>query len=146
MSDIPTTLLVPTVLTAAQTQDYFVEIVGNLSSENAHEMLARAYELGRKHGRESADAENALLLEATETVHNRTTDNTMELVVGTVLSAVADKSYKLKVDPDTNEVGVVEVILRQRDNFWGNRFVLKWLQDGAAAIDSTTVVTLTRKR
>ena len=146
MSDTPTTPLMPTAITPDQALEYLAKIVGNLSSENAHEMLTLAYDLGRTHGREGADAENALLLEATETVHNRTTDNTMELVVGTVLSAVADKSYTLKVDPDTNEVGVIEAKLHTRNHFWNDRFVVEWVQDGAASIDGATVVTLTRKR
>lgn len=137
MSNTPTTP--PTIVDKQQAADFLTALRNGATTRDI-------YELGRKHGRESADAENALLLEASETVHNRTTDNTMELVVGTVLSAVADKSYTLRLDPDTNEVGVIEVILRPRNHFWNDRFVVEWVQDGHAAIDSTTVVTLTRKR
>ena len=143
MSNIPT--IPPTILSPEHARE-FSAILKELTPESAYAFLAEAYELGRKHGRESADAENALLLEASETVHNRTTDTSVELVVVTVLSAVADKSYTLRLDPDTNEVGVIEVILRPRNHFWNDRFVVEWVQDGHAAIDSTTVVTLTRKR
>ena len=116
MSD---TAFIPSVLTADQAQEYLAQLAENLSSENAREMLARAYELGRKHGRDSADAENMLLLEASETVHNRTTDNSSAVLIGAVLHAFMSASAR-RAD------GFMCAVTLCPENFeWGGEYALR---------------------
>lgn len=115
MSNIPT--IPPTILSPEHARE-FSAILKELTPESAYAFLAEAYELGRKHGRESADAENALLLEASETVHNRTTDNSSAVLIGAVLHAFLSASTR-RADGSMCAVALCS------ENFeWGGEYAL----------------------
>lgn len=109
MSDTPTTP--PTIVDKQQAADFLTALRNGATTRDI-------YKLGRKHGRESADAENALLLEASETVHNRTTDNSSAVLIGAVLHAFMSASTRRA------DGAMCGVVLCSENFEWGGEYAL----------------------
>ena len=81
-----TTTPTVTVMTAEQSEEFEAlkqRMIAN--GKFGADIASHFYELGRKHGRESADAENALIQDAVEQTNAETQDKIIRLVMGALL-------------------------------------------------------------